>query len=143
MENIVVDLKRTSGNVHFETVSADHPALSIPFDFTPPLGSGDGLSGLEALVMTFSGCVSTAIVALTLRLGKHIGSYAVKAEGERAEQPLSLQKIFFHIELTSRDITADDMDWVLKQAEAISPVWLAIKGNVVVETSYQILPDEK
>ena len=143
MENIAVDLKRTSGNVHFETVSADHPALSIPFDFTPPLGSGEGLSGLEALVMTFSGCVSTAIVALTLRLGKHIGSYAVKAEGERAEQPLSLQKIFFHIELTSRDITADDMDWVLKQAEAISPVWLAIKGNVVVETSYQILPDEK
>ena len=143
MENIVVDLKRTFGNVHFETVSADHPALSIPFDFTPPLGSGDGLSGLEALVMTFSGCVSTAIIALTLRLGKHIGSYAVKAEGERAEQPLSLKKIFFHIELTSRDITADDMDWVLKQAEAISPVWLAIKGNVVVETSYQILPDEK
>ena len=143
MENIVVDLKRTSGNVHFETVSADHPALSIPFDFTPPLGSGDGLSGLEALVMTFSGCVSTAIVALTLRLGKHIGSYAVKAEGERAEQPLSLQKIFFHIELASRDITADDMDWVLRQAEAISPVWLAIKGNVAIETSYQILPDEK
>ena len=143
MEHIVIDLKRTSGNVHFETVSADHPALSIPFDFTPPLGSGDGLSGLEALVMTFSGCVSTAIVALTLRLGKHIGSYAVKAEGERAEQPLSLQKIFFHIELTSRDITADDMDWVLRQAEAISPVWLAIKGNVAVETSYQILPDEK
>lgn len=143
MEHIVVDLKRTSGNVHFETVSADHPALSIPFDFTPPLGSGDGLSGLEALVMTFSGCVSTAIVALSLRLGKHIGSYAVKAEGERAEQPLSLQKIFFHIELTSRDITADDMDWVLRQAEAISPVWLAIKGNVAVETSYQILPDEK
>ena len=143
MENIVVDLKRTSGNVHFETVTADHPALSIPFDFTPPLGSGDGLSGLEALVMTFSGCVSTAIIALTLRLGKHIGSYAVKAEGERAEQPLSLKKIFFHIELTSRDITADDMDWVLKQAEAISPVWLAIKGNVAIETSYQILPDEK
>ena len=143
MEHIVVNLERTSGNVHFEAVSADHPELTIPFDYTPPLGSGDGLSGLEALVMTFSGCVSTAIIALSLRLGKHIGSYAVKAEGERDEQPLSLQKIFFHIELTSRDITADDMDWVLRQAEAISPVWLAIEGNVAVETSYRILPDEK
>ena len=143
MEHIVVNLERTSGNVHFEAVSADHPELTIPFDYTPPLGSGDGLSGLEALVMTFSGCVSTAIIALSLRLGKHIGSYAVKAEGERAEQPLSLQKIFFHIELTSRDITADEMDWVLRQAEAISPVWLAIEGNVAVETSYRILPDEK
>ena len=143
MQHIVVDLKRTSGNVHFEAVSADHPELTIPFDFTPPLGSGDGLSGLESLVMTFSGCVSAAIVALTLRLGKHIGSYAVKAEGERSEQPLSLRKILFHIEITSADITADDMDWVLKQAEAISPVWLAIQGNVAVETSYQILPGEK
>ena len=143
MEHIVVNLERTSGNVHFEAVSADHPELTIPFDYTPPLGSGDGLSGLEALVMTFSGCVSTAIIALSHRLGKHIGSYAVKATGERAEQPLSLQKIFFHIELTSRDITADDMDWVLRQAEAISPVWLAIEGNVAVETSYRILPDEK
>ena len=138
MQHIVVDLKRTSGNVHFEAVSADHPELTIPFDFTPPLGSGDGLSGLESLVMTFSGCVSAAIVALTLRLGKHIGSYAVKAEGERAEQPLSLQKIFFHIELTSRDITSDDMDWVIRQAEAISPVWLAIQGNVAVESTFQI-----
>ena len=143
MEHIVVDLKRTSGNVHFEAVSADHPAITVPFDFTPPLGSGDGLSGLEALVMTFCGCVSTAIVGLTLRLGKHIGSYAVRAEGERAEQPLSLQKIFIHIDITSNDMTSDDMDWVLRQAEAISPVWIAIQGNVAVETSYKILPDEK
>ena len=135
MENIIVDLKRTSGHVHFEAASANHPALSIPFDYS----SGDGLSGLEALVMTFSGCVSTAIIGLLLRLGKHIGAYAVKAEGERNEQPLSLSKIFFHIEITSSDVTADDMDWVLKQAEAISPVWIAIQGNVAVETSYQIL----
>lgn len=138
MEHIVVDLKRTSGNVHFETVSADHPAITVPFDFTPPLGSGDGLSGLEALVMTFSGCVSTAIVALLMRLGRQIDGYSVHAEGERNEQPLSLRKIFFHIELTSRDITSADMDWVLRQAEAISPVWLAIKGNVAVEATFQI-----
>lgn len=143
MEHILVDLKRTSGNVHFEAVSADHPKLIIPFDFTPPLGSGDGFAGLEALVMTFSGCVSTAVIGLLLRLSKHIGGFTVKAEGERNEQPLSLGKILFHIEITSRDITADDMDWVLKQAEAFSPVWLAIQGNVSVETSYQILSDEK
>lgn len=139
MEHIIVDLKRTSGNVHFEAISADHPTLSIPFDYTPPLGSGDGLSGLEALVMTFSGCVSTAIIGLLLRLGKHVDSYTVHAEGERAEQPLSLSKIFFSVEIVSANVTAEDMEWVLKQAEAISPVWIAIQGNVAVETSYQIL----
>jgi uncharacterized OsmC-like protein len=138
MENIVVELKRTKGNVHFETVSADHPAIPVPFDYTPPLGLGEGLAGLEALVMTFSGCVSTAVVGLLLRLGKHVAGYSVRAEGERDEQPLSLKKILFHVQVASADVTPEDMDKVMHQAELISPVWIAIRGNVAVETSYQI-----
>ena len=138
MENIVIELKRTAENVHFETVSADHPAITVPFDYTPPLGTGEGLAGLEALLMTFSGCVSTAIVALLLRLGKHVDGYSVRAEGERNEQPLSLKKILFHVSVASGDVTREDMDKVLQQAEVISPVWIAIKGNVAVEVTYQI-----
>lgn len=138
MENIIVELKRTKGNVHFETVSADHPAITVPFDYTPPLGLGEGLAGLEALVMTFSGCVSTAVVGLLLRLGKHVDGYSVRAEGERNEQPLSLKKILFHVSIVSSDVTADEMEKVMHQAEIISPVWIAIKGNVEVATSYQI-----
>jgi len=138
MENIVVELKRTKGNVHFETVSADHPAINVPFDYTPPLGLGEGLAGLEALVMTFSGCVSTAVVGLLLRLGKHVDGYSVRAEGERNEQPLSLKKILFHVQVTSADVTPEDMDKVMHQAEIISPVWIAIRGNVAVETSYRV-----
>ena len=138
MENIVVELKRTLGNVHFETVSADHPAITVPFDYTPPLGTGEGLAGLEALVMTFSGCVSTAVVGLLMRLGKHVDGYSVRAEGECNEQPLSLRKILFHVQVTSSDVTNEDMEKVLQHAESISPVWIAIKGNVAVETSYQI-----
>lgn len=138
MENIVIQLNRTAGNVHFETVSADHPQFPIPFDYTPPLGTGEGLAGLEALVMTFSGCVSTAIVGLLMRLGKHVVDYSVTAEGERNEQPLSLKKILFHVAIQSSDVTRDDMEKVLQQAEIISPVWIAIKNNVSVETTYQI-----
>ena len=141
MENIVIELKRTAGNVHFETVSADHPQFPIPFDYTPPLGTNEGLAGLEALVMTFSGCVSTAVVALLLRLGRHVEEYTVHAEGERTEHPLSLRKIHFHVDLKCANVTADDMDWVFRQAQEISPVWIAIKGNVEVETSYQIQAD--
>ena len=138
MENIVVVLKRTKGNVHFETVSADHPAINVPFDYTPPLGLGEGLAGLEALVMTFSGCVSTAVVGLLIRLGKHVDGYSVRAEGERNEQPLSLKKILFHVQVASADVTPEDMDKVMHQAEIISPVWIAIRGNVAVETSYRV-----
>lgn len=141
MENTVVNLKRTSGNVHFEATSADHPAYPIAYDFAPPLGSGEGLSGLESLVMAFSGCVSTAMIALLLRLGKHVEEYTVHAEGERTERPLSLSKIYFHVDLKCANVTTEDMDWVLTQAEVMSPVWIAIKNNVVVETSYQIQAD--
>ncbi len=141
MESISIELKRTSGNVHFEATSADHPAYPIAYDFVPPLGSEEGLSGLEALVMTFSGCVSTAVVALLLRLGRHVEEYTVHAEGERTEHPLSLRKIHFHVDLKCANVTADDMDWVFRQAQEISPVWIAIKGNVEVETSYQIQAD--
>ena len=138
MENIVVDLKRTAGNVHFEVVSADHPQISVPFDFHPPLGTGDGFSGLEALVMTFSGCVSTGVVGLLRRLGRQVSGYSVHAEGERNEQPLTLRKILFHVMIQSPDVTDADMQHVLHQAEMISPVWIAIRGNVEVEATYQL-----
>ncbi len=139
MDNLSVNLKRVGQKVHFETVSDDHPDLSIPFDYVPPLGENNGFAGLEALLMTFCGCVSTAIVALLMRLGKPAKDYSVHAEGIRREQPISLSKILFHVTVAGNGISAADMESVLHQAELISPVWLAIKGNVEVETSYTIL----
>ena len=138
MDNLSVNLKRVRQKVYFETVSDDHPDLSIPFDYVPPLGENNGFAGLEALLMTFCGCVSTAIVALLMRLGKPAADYSVHAEGIRREQPISLSKILFHVTVTGNGISAADMETVLHQAELISPVWLAIKGNVEVETSYTI-----
>lgn len=88
--------------------------------------------------MTFCGCVSTAIVALLMRLGKPAAEYSVHAEGIRREQPISLSKILFHVSVAGDGITDSDMESILRQAELISPVWLAIKGNVEVETSFEI-----
>ena len=138
MDNIVVNLNRVDNRVHFEAVSEAHPNLSLPLDYVAPLGTDQGFAGLEALVMTFSGCVSTAIVGLLLRRGKHIDSYSVHAEGVRREQPISLSKILFHVNLASKDVTREDMDAVLQQAEQISPVWIAIRNNVEVETTYEL-----
>jgi uncharacterized OsmC-like protein len=139
MEHLVVELQRADRKVHFNCVSAAHPDITVPLDYTPPLGEGNGLAGLEVLLMSFAGCVSTAIVALLARLGKHINSYSVKAEGVRREQPLSLSAILFHVTIESEDIAAADMDAVLRQAEQISPVWIAIKNNVAVEATYNLI----
>ena len=138
MDNLSVNLKRVGQKVHFETVSDDHPALSIPFDYVPPLGENNGFAGLEALLMTFCGCVSTAIVALLMHLGKPATNYSVHAEGIRREQPISLSKILFTVILESNNISKLDLQTVLWQAEQISPVWLAIKGNVEVETRFEL-----
>ena len=138
MDHLSVNLKRIGQRVHFETVSEDHPDLCIPFDYVAPLGENNGFAGLEALLMTFCGCVSTAIVALLMRIGKPAADYSVHAEGIRREQPISLSKILFHVSVSGEGISSSDMEAVLAQAELISPVWLAIKGNVEVETSYTI-----
>ena len=133
MDNIMIDLKRVDSRVHFEAVSAAHPALTMPLDYN------EGFAGLEALIMAFSGCVSTAIVALLMRAGKHIEQYSVHAEGVRREQPLSLSKILFQVKLVSPDIVPAELETVLRQAEQISPVWIAIKNNVEVEVSYELM----
>ena len=137
MDNLVIKLKRTDQKVHFEGVSNLNPDLSMPMDFAP-YGDGKGYAGLEALLISFSGCVSTAIVLLLARLGRHIKDYEVTAEGIRNEQPLYLKEILFHVNIKSDDVTEADMQAVLKQAEVLSPVWLAIKNNVSVKTTFEL-----
>jgi organic hydroperoxide reductase OsmC/OhrA len=59
--------------------------------------------------------------------------------GIRQENPLSLKKIIYEVRVQSENIEAADMDKILGMASVISPVWLAIKNNVEVETEYKIL----
>lgn len=138
MDNLVVRVKRTDNKVHFECVSDANPSIEIPFDYAPPLGNRHGFSGLEILLTSFAGCVSTTVVFLLRRLVKHISSYRASAEGIRTEYPLSLKEIRFHICIESEDITGTDMENVIKQAEAISPVWQAVKNNIAVVTTFDL-----
>lgn len=139
MANMVIEIKRTNQKVHFEGISNTNPNILIPFDFAPPLGDGDGFTGLELLLMSFAGCVSTTVVFLLGRLGKHISSYTATAEGIRREHPLSLSEIRFHIRIESKDITDMDVEYAIKQAEAVSPVWQAVKNNITIETTFELL----
>lgn len=138
MANLVVRVERTDNKVHFIGVSDANPSIEIPFDFAPPLGTGCGFAGLEVLLASFSGCVSTTLVFLLNRLGKHILSFTASAEGIRTERPLSLKEIVFHICIESEDITDTDMETVIKQAEVVSPVWQAVKNNITVKTTFEI-----
>jgi len=139
MANLSVEIKRTNQKVHFEGVSDLNPGISIPFDFAPPLGDGAGFGGLELLLMSFAGCASTTIVFLLGRAGKQLTAYSATAEGTRTERPLSLSEIHLHMRIESEDITAADMETALAQAEAMAPVWQALKNNVAIKISFELL----
>ncbi len=138
MDNLCVDFKLLNQKVQFSAISRTNPERPLTLDYVPPIGDGQGFAGLELLLVSFCGCVSTAVVALLRRMGKNVIVYEGTAEGIRQENPLSLKKIVFAIRVTSDDIGKEDMEKALQIAAGISPVWLAIKGNVEVETAYEL-----
>lgn len=82
--------------------------------------------------------MSTAVVALLRRSGS-VAGYEARATGIRQENPLTLKKIVFSVKVFSGDIQASDVEKALAVASAISPVWLAVKGNVEVETDFSLV----
>ena len=67
-----VTVNLTNQKVQFVGVSMSNPDRPIAFDYLPPLGDGQGYRGLELLLMSFTGCVSTAIVYLLRKMGRTI-----------------------------------------------------------------------
>jgi uncharacterized OsmC-like protein len=139
MDNLNVDFRLINEKVQFEAVSRTNTGRPVILDYVPPVGDGQGFAGLELLLVSFSGCVSTAVVALLRRAGKQVKAYEGTATGIRQENPLSLQKIIFEIRLASGDVQPEEMERILETAAKISPVWLAIRNNVAVETRFSLL----
>lgn len=132
----VVTLKNQK--VLFEGVSATNPGRPVQIDYLPPAGDGEGFRGLELLLLAFGGCVSTCIVFLLRRSGKKVESYSMRAAGEKREKPLSLAKIRVEVELDSPDTSEAELAAFVETAKSLSPVWLAIAGNVQVEVAARV-----
>lgn len=134
-----VKLRLVNQKVQFIGVSEANPDYPLTLDYLPPLGDGQGFRGLELFLISFTGCVSTAMVGLLRRMGKTIAGFQVKAKGIPRENPLSLQAIQLKVTLESGDALESDLQSVIKLAEEISPVWIAIKNNVEVMIDYEIV----
>lgn len=138
IQPLKVNVELINEKVKFIGTSTLRPDNPIAFDYVAPIGDGEGFLGLELLVMSFSGCVSTAIVFILRKMGKSISNYNMNVKGYRKENPLSLEKIVAEVIINSSDITEEDIKNAIKRAEDISPVWVAIKNNVEVIITYQI-----
>ena len=67
-----ITLRLVNDKVQFLGVSEENLARPIQFDYAPPVGDGDGYKGIELLMLSFAGCVSTAIVFLLRKKSKNI-----------------------------------------------------------------------
>lgn len=129
---VEITMQLIDNKVKLKGVSATNTDKPVVFDYIPPLGSGEGYSGIEMLTMSFAGCVSTGILGLLKRRGKTLDSYRMDIKGIKREQPLSLEAIEFTAYIESEATSCEELDEVLALAEKISPVWIAIRDSVKV-----------
>ena len=133
-----IEVTLTNDKVQFTGVSKSNPAIT--FDYKPPLGDGQGYTGLELLLMSFAACSGTTIVALLRDMGKNISGFKVNAKGIRRDQhPTSFEKIILDFMLHSQN--AEDADFqkaVQLSEDSFCPVWAMLKNNVEVITEFSI-----
>lgn len=112
----------------------------VQIDYTPPLSDGDGYTSLELLLLSLSSCVGSAVATFLRRMNKKLVALNISAQGTRREtHPLSFSSIELTFNITSPDITVEDVDRTLKLSEEqYCPVWALIKGNVPISTKIVI-----
>lgn len=133
---LYVDIRLINDKVKFQAASNLQPSKEITFDYVPPVGDSEGFLGLELLVTSFAGCVSTAIVFLLRKMGHTVKEYTMRATAFRRESPVMLEKIVAEIALGSAEIPVEDIHKAIQTASSISPVWLAIKNSVEVSVGF-------
>jgi putative redox protein len=136
VEGTLVDDK-----VRFRATARDNPPVHC--DFFPPIGTGQGYTGLEVLLMGLAVCSATTIAYLLRNAGKVVSGCEVVAEGTVKEPPaVGFESAVLHFNLTSSDAVREDMDRVLGLAgESACPVWQMVKGNFEITTDYRIRAD--
>jgi putative redox protein len=134
-----VSVNLLNQKVQFSGVARDNQPITV--DYYPPLGDGQGYTSLELLLISFSTCVGTAVLALLKKMRKEITGFQINASGVRREtHPTSFETITLDITLHSKDTTDDELTKALKLSEdSICPVWAMIKGNVTVKIQQKII----
>jgi putative redox protein len=129
----------TNDKVQFTGVSGSNPA--VKFDYTPPIGDGQGYTSLELLLMSLATCSGTSVVVLLRKMRKTVAGFSVNAKGIRRDQnPTSFREISLEFILTSPDAEDHDIEKAIRMSEeSFCPVWAMVKGNVEITTAFRII----
>ena len=125
--------------VRFSGSTRGLPPVSA--DYFPPLGDGQGYTGLELLLLSLAACSGTAILPLLRRMGKTVAGLKVSAAGKRRDRhPTSFERIDIEFLLASPDAVLADLQKAVAMAEGtICPVWAMLKGNVEIVPNCRVM----
>jgi putative redox protein len=137
-ERLVARAELTNEKVQFRVVTGNRPELTC--DYAPPLGDGQGYSGLELLLMSLCVCSGTSVVALLRQMKKRIDKFEVKGSGvRRDEHPTAFETISLEFVLNSDNTQDTEIQNAIQLSrESICPVWSMLKNSVEITTGYRI-----
>lgn len=137
-EQLEVTVNLTDRKVQFTGTARSNPPIVC--DYFPPLGEGEGYTGLELLLISLAACSGTAIVYLLRQMKKTVSGFSVKAKGiRRDEHPTSFKTIFLEFGLNSGDAADSDIQKAIRMSEEkFCPVWDMVRNNVEIVTDYRI-----
>lgn len=137
-KELTTSINLLNEKLHFEgNVNGNDP---ISIDYIPPLGENLGYTSLELFLFSLSSCLGSSVLIFLRRMGKTISGFEIISNGiRREEHPTGFKIITLQLIVKSPDITAADLDKVIKLSEeAYCPVWSMIKGNVDIAVKYTI-----
>ena len=133
-----VSVKLINEKIKFEGKAGDLPPIIT--DYIPPLGEGEGYMSLQLFLISLASCLGGTIALLLRRMGKHVKSLGIDAQGTRREQhPTGFEKIELKIFLVSEDVEDEDLKKAVQMSEqTFCPVLSMIKNNVDIMIEYEI-----
>lgn len=139
MSNVITSLNLVNGKVKFEGIARENEPLTM--DYFPPIGDGDGYTGLELLTISLAGCSATSIVGLLRKMNKEIIDFTVEVNGDRQEtHPTVLTCIHIKFRLTSPDTSPDELQKAITLSEEkYCPVWAMLKPGCQILVEQEII----
>jgi len=142
-KKLAVSLELIDEKVRFAGTAEGQPPVYI--DYLPPIGTSEGYTSLELLLLSLASCMSTSIMLFLRRMGHRVDALRVAAEAERQqEHPTILTQIHLRFFLVSPDVMLTDFEKVLAMSEErFCPVYSMINPGVrIIATSHIERPDE-
>lgn len=138
-EEVEVKAALTNQKIQFTGTARSNPPVLC--DYKPPLGDGEGYTGLELLLMSLAVCSGTSIVSVLRKMRKNVGRFKVHAKGIRREQhPTAFEAISLDFTLHSSDAEDADMQKAVQLSEeTYCPVWAMLKNNVDVTPRFRVI----